>query len=414
MKSEIIRKTFPKIRTVFVKGEKFYQVDARRKGTNGRRETFAKKSEAETRAAAIEKDFAGNGTDGLAMPADLRAMAFQGQTMLAPFGKTIFQACEFYRDYLKAEQAKQESALVKILAEEWYQDKKSNTRKTLRQTSINGIYQAKMDLAAAFGERKIRSVTHEEIGAHIDKQPVGRYRKIGMRSYFSQFFNWAIAKGHTDKNPVSGIEIEAEERDVVIFDSETAKKIMKVCEEKFADFILYYAISLFAGLRPEECKLLKWEQIHFEEKQITVLGETSKHKDTRPVTINDTLMEWFNSYAPALEERKGFVTRQKNFANRAKLTRSAFGFRHFKENKEAGIWPQDAPRHSFASHWLPIHKNRAELAELMGNSVDVIKKHYRKVVPNSEANAYWDILPKGAAERKKKDKEAAKGAFPTP
>jgi len=158
-------------------------------------------------------------------------------------------------------------------------------------------------------------------------------------------------------------------------------------------------------LRPDECKLLQWEQIHFAEKQITVLGTTSKHKDTRPVPINETLMAWFTAYAPKPEERKGFVTRQTNISNRFREIHAKFGFRHFKDNKQGEIWPQDAPRHSFASHWLPIHMNRAELAEFLGNSVDVIKKHYRKVVPLSEANAYWAVIPQ-SAEKKAKEANA--------
>jgi hypothetical protein len=51
MKKELIGKTWPKIRTVGVKGDWFYQVDGRRKGTSGRRETFAVRSEAEKQRA---------------------------------------------------------------------------------------------------------------------------------------------------------------------------------------------------------------------------------------------------------------------------------------------------------------------------------------------------------------------------
>jgi hypothetical protein len=56
-------------------------------------------------------------------------------------------------------------------------------------------------------------------------------------------------------------------------------------------------------------------------------------------------------------------------------------------------WQSDVLRHSFASYWLAIHKNRAELAEYMGNSAKIIGKHYRRVMAQSEAQAWFAILP---------------------
>ena len=53
----LIRKTWPKIRVVEIKGQVFYRVDARRTGTSGRQESFKSKKEAEERAAEIATQF---------------------------------------------------------------------------------------------------------------------------------------------------------------------------------------------------------------------------------------------------------------------------------------------------------------------------------------------------------------------
>ena len=100
MKKELVRTTWPKIRVVEIKGQKFFQVDARKTGTNGKQESFSDREEAQERAAAIAAEFAANGNEGLALPADLRFMALKGDEILKPYGKSILQACEFYRDYL--------------------------------------------------------------------------------------------------------------------------------------------------------------------------------------------------------------------------------------------------------------------------------------------------------------------------
>jgi hypothetical protein len=58
-------------------------------------------------------------------------------------------------------------------------------------------------------------------------------------------------------------------------------------------------------------------------------------------------------------------------------------------------WVPDICRHSFGFYWLALHKNRAELTELMGNSVQVIKAHYRAPVLEAEAVAvaYFALRP---------------------
>jgi hypothetical protein len=63
--------------------------------------------------------------------------------------------------------------------------------------------------------------------------------------------------------------------------------------------------------------------------------------------------------------------------------------------KPIRFWPADSLRHSFASYWLPIPAARPRLCELMGNSPAVLKKHYRKLVPEQEAAKFWEILPEG-------------------
>ena len=59
----------------------------------------------------------------------------------------------------------------------------------------------------------------------------------------------------------------------------------------------------------------------------------------------------------------------------------------------AGVWDQDIMRHSFASYWLAVHKNAPELAEIMGNSLPIIRKHYENTVLEAVAVKFWAIRP---------------------
>jgi integrase len=403
MKKEPIRKTFPKIRVVVVNGEKLFQVDARRTNTGGKREYFTKQHEAEKRANAIAADYMATGTEGLAFSADLRFMATAGAAMLEPYGATILQACEHYRDLLKSRKEAQASALVPFLAEQWSKDKASGKLKKLRPRTLKDIAQTKDILVTAFAGVRILDLTATKIESYLDKQPVGLQRKYNLCSLFSQFFNWCIAKDYITKNPTEKIEIEVGGRDVAIFKPSEAEHILEVCEKRFPAYVHYHAISLFAGLRPEECQALKWENIHLEEKTIHVLAETSKIKEARNVHIEDVLALWLEKYMP--EEPKGFVTPQVNFKKYTLQIHMAAGYQgtrvnkvngqliYTKVNPDASLWPQDVMRHCYGTYWLAKHGNRAQLAEYMGNSLQIIKKHYKKVVSKSQAEAYWKLRP---------------------
>jgi hypothetical protein len=47
-------------------------------------------------------------------------------------------------------------------------------------------------------------------------------------------------------------------------------------------------------------------------------------------------------------------------------------------------------RHTYASNWLSVHKDRPELAEYMGNSPQIIGQKYHRPVP--EAKRFWQIV----------------------
>jgi len=407
MKKELIRKTWPKIRPVIVKGEKFFQVDARRKGTSGRRETFAKQDEAEERAGTIAAEFAGNGSEGLAMPAGLRAMAFQGQALLEPYGKTVLQACQFYRDFLATEKEKAESALIETLADSWFKDK-SHKKHKLKPPTIRAIRQTANLLKKRFGKKRIKELTKADAEKFVFSLN-GEYQQEGTRNRSGQFFNWCIAKEFTDANPFSSkvLTVTLPDDDIEIFDAARTKEIVQLCEKEHQDILVYVVICFFAGLRPGEAEQLTWENIHLKERQIHVLGSTSKSGVTHNVDIEENLAAWLTQHRPA-KDAKGFICPQgKTLQRKRQQLHAALGYKAAGENQDAPEIVQDIMRHSYASHWQAKYTNAHKLAEMMANSVEVIRDHYKKVVSKKEIASYWSILPKGKEKVKKQHKETA-------
>ena len=62
---------------------------------------------------------------------------------------------------------------------------------------------------------------------------------------------------------------------------------------------------------------------------------------------------------------------------------------------KAGIssWPHNAMRHSFGSYLLGKTKDENLTASEMGNSPEVIIKHYRAIVRDAQVTRYWAMVP---------------------
>jgi len=67
--------------------------------------------------------------------------------------------------------------------------------------------------------------------------------------------------------------------------------------------------------------------------------------------------------------------------------------RELAVNADITPWPHNAMRHSFGSYFLGKTKDENLTASEMGNSLDVIIKHYRALVKEVDIAAYWRIAP---------------------
>ncbi len=72
-----------------------------------------------------------------------------------------------------------------------------------------------------------------------------------------------------------------------------------------------------------------------------------------------------------------------------------------RETAKIAEWPDNAPRHSFASYHLAHFKDAAALALEMGHTDSgMIFDHYRELVKPKEAERFWNVRP-AATENEK-------------
>jgi integrase len=149
------------------------------------------------------------------------------------------------------------------------------------------------------------------------------------------------------------------------------------------------AIGLFAGLRRSEIFALDWPEIDHEHRTIEVKGIKAKTRQRRLVSVADNLAEWLNPH----RKTKGPISPERNI--------DVFSERLHRLAVKAGVtpWPHNAMRHSFGSYFLGKTKDENLTASEMGNSPDVIIKHYRALVRDADVTQYWRLAPMNVRER---------------
>ena len=152
-------------------------------------------------------------------------------------------------------------------------------------------------------------------------------------------------------------------------------QVARLLESASSDMLPFWAIGAFAGLRRAEIERLSWSEIDFDAGVIEVKASKSKTATRRLVTIQPNLCEWLAPY----RTRTGSVC-PLNLQRKINEDRDRAELR-------AG-WPQNGLRHSFGSYHLARFGDAARLALEMGNSPQMIFRHYRQLVKPRDAERY--------------------------
>ena len=271
-----------------------------------------------------------------------------------------------------------------------------NGGKGNRQLSVKTLNELKSIgkiLTENWGYKRVTEITSEQIKGYLNKTKTksGTYFKNQTRlnrlTKIKQFFNYCIEKPREwlKENPCEGITITAESKEVEILSNEQVITLLEAAiqeKEKVRQAMVpYLVLGLFAGLRPEEAQKMQWESIEpLDEKriaQVKVPAEISKIGETRYAELSEA---GWNLIKPCLKQSGPIGWSRRAF----RRIRDKAGF-------AGSTWPADCIRHTYASNWLAVHKDRAHLAEIMGNSPAIIRKHYKRAIPVNDAEAYFQI-----------------------
>jgi integrase len=140
------------------------------------------------------------------------------------------------------------------------------------------------------------------------------------------------------------------------------------------------ALGLFAGVRSSEITELKWSDLTLDgpTPQVCISGQIAKKRKLRFTPLCPTALAWLKPGGTGLVAPLKFYRKLKRLSKLAEVP-----------------WRGNGMRHGFASHYYALTGDAIKVSAGLGHrSGDTILfDHYRQLVSQKEAAAYFAILP---------------------
>jgi integrase len=279
------------------------------------------------------------------------------------------------------EKAKSESPIVGELLTLWVDDKTTGVKK-LRSATIDGLKTYSNYFKKAFGMLRIKEINSDTIEDFLKSKNVSARSKKNYALYLQNFFNWAIHKKLHDENPAEYWvkQIHVNKTMVMFYTVDQVKEIMiAALKPENKSVCAYFALGLFAGIRPDELNYLTWkDNVILKTRNIFVQADISKNKADRMFKMSDTLYAWLNH----CKDEKLLIPNSNLRKLKLKVT-SGLSFKTIN----------DGMRHTFATFYYAEVKNYETVRSVMGNSPSVVQRHYKGTISSDEVEGFKAITP---------------------
>ena len=254
----------------------------------------------------------------------------------------------------------------------------------LREISIKGIKHHVLRLSKNLGARIVSEIRLTDIQEVIKSEGIGLRSIKNYKRDWGALFNWGKTMGYCTENPTTALKVPKEDSlDPSTVTPEQADLILRNAVSMRPEFVPYFTLGLFCGIRPNELTILEADCMTREEGHVFVGSAKAKTRENRFVTIPDNAKAWLDQY-PIQDKVCGCPLR---------------GVQKIVSiiSKAAGMdsWPRDVMRHSFASYHLALWRDAAKTAHELGHRRDqqMLWKHYRALVTYEAAVQYFGIIP---------------------
>lgn len=263
----------------------------------------------------------------------------------------------------------------------------------LRPRSLYAVKSHLGRLRDALGTRQPDAIQGADLSRWLDAHTHTPLTRDGYRRAWRAMWRWAILRRLASRDPTAELSAPlTDDSTPGILTPAQLAALLRAAQNgapkadppipAHPELVPYIAVQAFGGLRTSEAYALEWAEVTPD--GIRVRPEVAKARRSRIVPLTPTLSAW-------LAGRRGS-------GRLCPCAGSARDRRLADLRKAAGIseWPHNALRHSFASYWYAAHPKYGApaLAAILGHSdADVLHRHYRAVVSERDARAYFAIRP---------------------
>lgn len=230
-----------------------------------------------------------------------------------------------------------------------------------------------------FHDKTLSQISVADVEGYVMRVKGGVRTRNNVTATLKMFFGWAKRHGHIRQDRSTAADTLVKMREPIrtpeTFTVEEMTAIMMAAEP---EMIPYMAIGAFAGVRSAEIEKLDWSAINFESGYVRIDWDQAKTRQRRLVPIQPNLRAWLMK----VRKESGPLTprnlreRIQNIGKRAKVP-----------------WKSNALRHSFGSYRLAEVQDAGKVSLEMGNSPQMLFKHYRAVVSPEAARQWFGIMP---------------------
>ena len=246
------------------------------------------------------------------------------------------------------------------------------------------------------GSIAMHEITRGHLAGWLEEKQdkgIGPRRLKNLYSAVRSFMRWSEKMGFVDKaTDIAGHDLvpTVPKQSVEIYTPDEMKTLLRAIASD-ADALLWTVFCAFSGARsnevmPEErCEKpgLQWEHVRWDEGVIVVPAEVAKTGMRRIMPILPALEAWAKPLArsggPIAVGDNRRVAERVNAALRAQ--NAAFTLR------------KNAARHSYGSYRTADVKSAGQVALEMGNSENVVKRHYLYHVSATDSKIWWESSP---------------------
>lgn len=341
-----------------------------------RRKFFKSKRDAEDYWSQINAQKSAYGEAWLALVGAERAQCLEAFKRASEGGYSLMDACDVFERKGKRRLIKK--PLEKVIEEFM----KSKRLQNLRKRSLDGLNSTLSCFSLGRAHLPVCDIKQSQIEEYIQKRPVSIRRKIGIRTDLSTFWGYAAKRNYVASNLVKDIPKPLfDETPPGIVEVPKVIELFHLAQQQDPEFLPYFALGFFCGLRHSEICLTTWDSIDLGGGQVEVSSTRAKSRQRRLVTLSDNCKAWLKlgGKLPLNESRTKY---------RWNAIRDACGFGE-------GKWPHNGMRHSFASYHLAFHGSADKTSyELGHNNTNTLFKNYRELVKAEDGKKFWEIYPK--------------------